>query len=200
MIPAETSPVPRGLSGCLFVLTQSAVRGSMVLPGNPPPPWLLPHSVPLPTEVENPQQKKKEKNVGNTHPAPKDTLLVLVPSTSPKQPANLNNSQPLWSTLLVRTSPRSVQQCPQQPLVTAFPHPRRLTADPRRKHTSQSRAYELSARLHLRYTCSDSQMRGDSAPWWTPVVREQQGRDYRRYGRDQMINSGRKNGNLIKNK
>lgn len=33
----------------------------------------------------------------------------------------------------------------------------------------------VRASLH-RYTCSDSQVHGDSTPWWTPAVRQQLGR------------------------
>lgn len=55
--------------------------------------------------------------------------------TPKNKPANLDNSQPLRAPVSVRTSPPSVQQCPLPP-ATAFPHPQRFTAEPRRKQPS----------------------------------------------------------------
>lgn len=112
---------PGGSAGvCAFVLTLSAVRGSIVL-GNPS--WCLSYS---PTVQKNHRLYK----LGGG-----DTLLRATPSrpgvppTSPKQPVSLDDSQPLWAPAPVRTSPPSVQQCPQPP-ATAFPHPQRFTAEP----------------------------------------------------------------------
>lgn len=123
VIPAVTSPVPWGLSWVSVVLTLPAMRGSMVL-GNP---WFLSHSISLT------RQRISRKLWGKNSPA---ALLRATPSrpglppTSPKQPANLDDSQPLRAPVSVCTSPPSVQQCPL-PRATAFPHPQRFNANGR---------------------------------------------------------------------
>lgn len=133
-----TSPVPpRGSFlwvSVALVLTLPAMRGSMVL-GNPS--WLLSHFRLPPNKVEKSPEKKWVEFLKKHTPScsvPSDTGA---PShiTPKNKPANLDNSQPLRAPVSVRTSPPSVQQCPLPP-ATAFPHPQRFTAEPRRKQPS----------------------------------------------------------------
>lgn len=127
-----------------MVLTLPAMRGSIVL-GNPS--WLLCHSVSL----KIPGKNRGEKNPGEQHPAVRGCH-----AHSPKQPVNLDDSQPLRAPVSVRTSQPSVQQCPLPP-ATAFPHPQRFTAESRRKHPSSPRCltsahllWQPSVRRHRR--------------------------------------------------
>lgn len=134
----EPSPPSRGSflwMSVALVLTLPAMRGSMVL-GNPS--WLLSHSRLPPNKVEkSPEKKWVELKKKTTHPAALFRATPGLPATCPpkNKPANLDNSQPLRAPVSVRTSPPSVQQCPLPP-ATAFPHPQRLAAEPRRKQPS----------------------------------------------------------------
>lgn len=93
---------------CLKVLTLSAVRGSMVLPGNP---WLLSRSLSPRTKVKKNPYKNGRGSTDTSTPFPATTLRPLhIPETSP---AKLDNTQPRRVTVPLRTSPPSVQQCPQ---------------------------------------------------------------------------------------
>lgn len=110
------------------------MRGSIVL-GNPPSSLLslLPHT----------RQKIPGTTRGKKHPAAVFRATPScpgLPPSSPEQPDNLDDSQPLTAPVCVRTSPPSVQQCLKPP-ATAFPHPQRFTAEPRRKHPSSPRRF-----------------------------------------------------------
>ena len=138
----EPSPPRRARSlwvSVALVLTLPAMRGSMVL-GNPS--WLLSHSrLPLNKVEKSPEKKGKKKNGWKKK---KKKLLCSErhrgsqphpPAKKTHKPANLDSSQPLRAPVSVRTSPPSVQQCPLPP-ATAFPHPQRFSAEPRRKQPS----------------------------------------------------------------